>query len=117
MTTKDIIKFLPLDNAIKIELLEKFDSLDSSQLLSIERLVWNTYDTLYQQLLEENIQKQYAQTLNNEGKFNQDFYAEALKKTESTMNKEFFQTTEQVDLSAARKAMDLIVKELQAAKN
>ena len=117
LTTKSIIKTLPFEDSFKTDLLNQLDQFDPDKKFALERVVWETYDALYAIKLNENLRSALLQVRNHEEKLDENFYKRVREKTEKEMQEEAVQSAEQVDLTAARKAMELIVKEIQAGKN
>lgn len=116
ITTKDIIKILPLDENMRKTLLEEFDSMDPDRKYNLEKIMWDTYYTMYKLKLEENIQLALLKAKDNQEKLDEDFYSRVREQTEKEMQSEEVQKTQSADLDSARKAMELIVKEIQASK-
>jgi hypothetical protein len=110
MKTLDIIKALPMD------ILNRYDYLKPEQKLSIDQLAWETYDSLYDEHLQENIALQYVDVKNGKEHFDDEFYKKALAKTDYEMMQDMEASVSQADLSIARKAMEQIMKEIHAAK-
>lgn len=117
ITTKDIIKILPFEDQLKTSLLDNFDNLNPDQKLAIEQLLWQTYESLFKLKLEENTQMALLRAKEGREKLDKEFYKRVREQTEKEMQSETIQTTQDVDLSEARKAMEVIIKEIQASKN
>ena len=116
LTTKDIIKILPFKEDFRMQLLERFDTLNLDALFNIEQALWDAYAYVYDLKIKENLQLAMDKAANGEEKLDEDFYKRVLEKTEKEMEKEAIGSSEKVDLSAARVAMEKIVKEIQASK-
>lgn len=116
ITTKDIIKILPLEATLKASLLAEYDTLDPDRKLAIADTLWETYDTLFNLKLEENIKLALLQAKDTKETLGKDFYQRIREQTEKEMQQEQAVSVETVDLSAARSAMEKIIKEIQAAK-
>ncbi len=116
ITTKDIIKILPFQEAFKIDFLEKFDTLPSDKKFSVEQILWDAYYALYRLKFDANISLAFERAKNNEETLDKDFYKRVEEQTEKEMETQALESTEKVDLESARKAMELIVKEMHAAK-
>lgn len=117
LTTKDVIKILPIEEDVRVYLLESVDGSDPDRKYLAEKLVWEAYDTLYELKLEENMQLAMVGTKQGQERLDKDFYKRVREQTEKEMQEEAIQNTEKVDLSEARKAMEKIVREIQASKN
>lgn len=116
MTTKNLIKILPLEQIYKEELLNKFDDYSPNQRFVIEQAIWRTYRTIYQLRLQKNLKDALVAVNNGQDKLDDLFYKRVREKTEKELQTETIQTVEKTDLDAARKAMEQIVHEIQAAK-
>lgn len=117
LTTKNIIKILPFDKEFKESLINSFDSLDADQKFSIERIVWDLYDGLYELRLQENIQLEMEAANDTDHPLNKEFYKRVKEKTEQDMLKEFVDTTISVDLTDARTKIDQILQEKTPVAN
>ncbi|MBI4079168.1 MAG: hypothetical protein HY429_02630 [Candidatus Levybacteria bacterium] len=116
LTTKTIIKVLPLSDELKKTLLDNYDTLLPNQKFLVEDVAWNTYYALYKLRLQENMELALMRAQKNQEKLDDTFYQRVEQQTEKEMQSESLEKTETVDLSAARKAMEVIVKEIHAAK-
>jgi len=116
MSTQDIIKILPIEETLKVDILSRYDTMDKYEKLSIDEMAWNAYYSLYDEKLKENLGVQYENVKKGEEPFGDDYYARALKKTKEAMKVESQDSVTSVDLTAARKAMEVIVREIQASK-
>lgn len=116
MTTKDVIKLLPIDEALRIQVLNVFDYLEPDQKLSIERIAWKMYDMMEEEQIELAVQEQYDAVKEGKAELGKQFYAEAVQKAEQQMTKHISTETAHSDLEAARLAMHKIVSEISAAK-
>ncbi len=118
LTTKDIIKILPLDEEYKNELFLGFDELEEDVKSNLTDMLWEAYITYYNMLLEKNIQE--GLLLAAEGKGEQrldgEYYKKMVKKTEDELQANMTQKSSAVDLEAARDAMQKIVAEINASK-
>ena len=108
-TTKDIIKILPFKQEFKDNLLNDYDQLTADQRFSIERLVWDLYDAIYESRLEENMQKAFERAKKNEEKLDHEFYERIRKQTEMEFEKESGNVATSVDLSSAREELSKII--------
>ncbi len=116
ITTKTIINFLPLDPSFKLDLLEKYDTLSREEQLRISDLVWQTFDNLYELKIKENFDKAIVEAEKSAKQPSQSFYGEVVKKTDEEIKSQLLSAGESVDLSKARKSMEQIVREINAAK-
>lgn len=116
LTTKTIIKSLPFEQSFKHELLEQFDALDADTQNAIARIAWDTFYAMYQLKLEENTQLAFVKAQVNQEKLDKDFYQRVKEKTQKELEDDLAGTTQETDLAAARKAMELIMQEIKASK-
>lgn len=114
--TKDLIKILPLEESFRTELLQKYESMSPEQKYPIIQLLWDTYDALFRLKVEENMQSAFLRAKNNQEKLDHSFYDRIKIQTEKQLEEENSKILENVDLSAARKAMEQIIAEIRASK-
>lgn len=117
LTAKNIAKLLPFDKTFKDDLLQRIDSLDPDQKFTIERMLWETYDAMFLLKLEENLAAALLRAKNRQESLDKELYKRVREQTEKEMQSEALEKTETADLEAARKAMEVIVKEIHAAKS
>lgn len=117
LTTKDIIKILPFDEEYKNQLFLEFDELDENRKSALTDILWEGYSAYYKLKLEANIKSNLS--ILPEGtkreKLDENFYKKMVQKTEEELESSLTQESSATDLAEARKAMELIVKEIQAA--
>ncbi|QQG40745.1 MAG: hypothetical protein HYV37_00230 [Candidatus Levyibacteriota bacterium] len=116
ITTKSIIKALPFEEQFRLDLINKLDSLSADQKFTIEQILWDAYFSLYDLKMDTNLKLALERAKNNEETLDKDFYKRVEAQTEKEMENQAVEATERVDLTAARKAMELIVKEIQESK-
>ena len=116
ITTKDLLKFFPIEPSFKAELLEQFDSLDDDRKGEIVDTLWHGFDIYYNSLLSKNVEEMRKSLANGEEQPTQEIFKKAVTKTRKEIEMAFINKTESVDLSEARTAMEKIVKEIRAAK-
>jgi len=114
--TKDIIKILPFDESYRHELLDSFDSMDPDEKYDLERLLWKGYRAFYNILLDSNMQLAINNAADGKESLDPEFYKRIQEKTKKEIEELGTKATETVDLTEARKAMELIVKEIHASK-
>ena len=107
--TKDIIKILPLDEALKSELLAKFDSLAPGVKEEMTDVLWDAYDAFYDLKLNKNIHEGLIDGANGQGELDQAFYNRMVEKTEKEMQDSSVQSAEKVDLSQTRAALETLL--------
>jgi len=116
MTTKDAIKMLPLDDKLKIQLLNMYDYMEPDQKLTIEVLAWRSYFLLQEEKLDANLVKEFEAVEKGSAHLGKGFYADVVAKTDQQELKDNAETASKVDLAAARRAMEQIINEIHAAK-
>lgn len=116
ITTKDLITIIPFEDDIRADLLAQYDSLSGERKYLIDKMLWDAYDALYELKLQENMQRAFIEAKEGKQKLDPEFYKRVKQKTEEEMTKVDVLKVEQTDLDAARKAMEQIVSEIQAAK-
>ncbi|HZE87300.1 MAG TPA: hypothetical protein VE090_03785 [Methylomirabilota bacterium] len=116
MTTQDVIKLLPIDETIKMQVLKMYDYMDPAQKLAIQRIAWNTYDFMSAQQVDDMVELQLDKVREGDGKLGIDFYDTALKHADQQIQKELQESSGAVDLATARQSMEQIIREMQEAK-
>lgn len=116
MTTEEIIKFLPIEEGDKNELLKMYEYGDADQKYRINELVWTGYFELYNDTLKDNINREMELVKEGKAEADKDLYKRALQKTEQEMKGEMAEGITETDLSAARQAMEQIMSEIRASK-
>ncbi len=116
LNTKSIINLLPFPGNFKLDLLEKYDGLPREEQLKISDIVWEAYYAVYDFKIRENFDKA-IETADKKGeKPDEKFYAKIVEKTDKEIEDLLTSSSENVDLSAARKSMEMIIKEINASK-
>ena len=116
MTTLDLIKILPMDDKLRSGLINQYPHMDPSQKLDVDRMAWTTYDAMREAEIKDNMGIQYEKVRKGEEKFGKGFYERAVKKTDQELAVEMQKKSTDFDLVEARRAMEIIVREIQAAK-
>jgi hypothetical protein len=116
MTTKDVIKMLPIDEKLKIQVLNTYDYMEPGQKLMISRLAWKTYFFRYEGAIEKNTELQWEKVKEGKGKLGKEFYEDVLKETNHELTLKADHSLQSTDLAAARQAMQQIVDEIRASK-
>lgn len=109
LQTKDIIKILPFDEKFKKELLESFDKLDVDRRNNIERLLWETYFTLYDIKLQENLRIALEEVARNQEKLDKDLYNRVKKLTNNEMNQVSEQDIRDMDIDITREKLQELI--------
>lgn len=116
ITTKDIIKILPLEESLRTGLIQSFDTLTPDQKYNIEKTLWDAYYAIYEITYQKNLRLAFERAKKNQEKLDADFNKRVIEQTENELQNETITVSQDVDLSAARKAMEVIIKEIHAAK-
>lgn len=99
---KKIITILPMDDKIREKLLNEFDSYEPVRRAALSKVLWDTYDLLYEFKLQQNLQIAFEKAKKNEEKLDEDFYARVHEQTQKDMNKETLETGEVNELEHLR---------------
>ncbi len=111
LTTKDIIKILPFEEAFKRALIDQFDNLNPDKRYQTERLLWDLYDAIYTLKLQGKIEMALLPDGPDPRPLNKDFYKSIRQEVDKEMASEATQKTEQVDLEAAREKLQEMLKQ------
>ncbi len=111
MTTKEIIKILPINDALKRKLFEGYDTMPEAEKSVLVELLWDMYDALYQLLLEKNLALARVDLENNKRDINPDFFRAVEEQTLKDMQEEGTQEITDIDLSQAREKLEALVQE------
>lgn len=115
ITTKDIIKALPLEDDVKNMLLENFDTFDYGKKFVLEEMIWEYYDTLYNMRLQANVQAALEELKGKEKK-DEKFMLKIRQKTDKEMEQELEKSLAQTDISSIRSSLQKIAEEDQVKK-
>lgn len=116
MTTQDLIRFLPMDEEYRKQLLVDYEAMDNTKKFQVDVLMWGAYDKLYDAQLEQNLKISWEKAGLGEEKLDKEFYKRVKKLTEQELAIEFTQTKDTSDLDEARKAMEVIIRQMKLAK-
>jgi hypothetical protein len=116
MRALDIIKAMPIDEKLKLQIINRYDFLAPSQKLAVDYLAWTTFYDLYEETLNDNLGVQYQNVKKGTDNFGGDFYKRALEKTDHQMINELQESLTNANLSIARKAIEQIMNEIHASK-
>lgn len=117
MTTLDIIKAMPIDDKLKMQIVNNYDDMKPGQKSAIDHTAWTTFHAVYHELVKENLALQFEKVKQGEDHFGGDFDARAVKKAESDMQNDLQESLGKADLAIARTAMEKIVREMSAARH
>lgn len=117
MTTKTIIKILPIDKEVKDKFESEYDSFPQDKKYEADRMLWGYFDTLYALKLEENTQLLLLEAKEKKVKLDKNFYKKVREKTEKEIAELSIKSVDSASLEEARRAMEIIVKEIQASKS
>ena len=116
LSTKSIINLLPFPGNFKLDLLEKYDNLPREEQLRISDLVWEAYYAIYDFKIKENFDKALLEADEKGEKPDEKFYGKIVEKTDKEIENLLTSSSENIDLSQARKSMEMIIKEINASK-
>lgn len=116
ITTKDIIHFFPFDEAFKEDLLGRFDTLPQKQKAYMVKLLWDAFYLYYEMVMERHTKEAQDKLLTGEEKVDKMFRARIVQRTEDEIALAFQGVTDEGNIEEARKAMEMIVKEIHASK-
>jgi|SRR3989344_5785961 len=102
ITTKDIIRFLPFDDGFKEKLLKEFDGFEPAKKYQLEKVLWETYDALYQTKLDENLQVALAFAKENKEKLDEGFYGRVRELTEREFEADTMSQAQKSNFSSIR---------------
>lgn len=109
-TTAEIIKILPFEDKFKIDLINKLPTLTPDQKFVIEQVVWDFYDVVYEIRLQHNLEEAILEQDTNQPS-DPDLLKKMRDKTEEEMKKDFEVKTTQVDISAIRSKLQVLMNE------
>ncbi len=115
ITTKEIIKILPLEKTVKDDLLNKFDQLDPNRKYDIEHIVWDAYMALYKLRVEKNIQLSIKQARDGQKMADKDFYRQVREQTEKEMKEDLAKGMSHDELTQVREKIQTIIQQNPAA--
>lgn len=110
ITTKDIIKFLPLRAEFKNKLLEEFDTMELNRKFEIEQMLWDVYNSLFEIKVQEKLELLIEKAKNNEIPLDNTLYRKAEAEAEKEMEAGFFKEATDTDLSAVRTKLEALMK-------
>lgn len=109
ITTKDIVKNLPLPEELKNELLTNLDSYDPDVKFKIVQALWDTYTALYYLKLEENMRLAFYKAQQNQEKLNKDFYKKIRKQTQQDLQTDLAGLKTSSELSSIRQKIEKLI--------
>ncbi len=116
ITTKSLINILPLSSDLKLELLENYDNYPQEERNRISELVWNLYYDLYDAKIQEEFEKGIRNASESGTKLDSNYFKDVVQKVNQDFEKAAGNSSDSMDLSAARKSMEQIVAAISAAK-
>lgn len=111
LTTKNIIKILPLDQKMKEDMLANFDSYPSERKFLVEQIVWEAYDDFFMLRLEENLMLGRLEAQERKKELGPDFYQRMRKKTEEEIMSQSVAAAEKLDLDVAREKLATVLSD------
>lgn len=116
MEALDIIKTMPIDEKLKIEIINRYDFLNPSQKFAIDSMAWTTFYDIYNATLQSNLELQYQNVEAGKEHFGKDFYVRALKKTDKQMKDDFEKSLNEANISIARTTIEQIMNDIHTSK-
>ncbi|HEV2339757.1 MAG TPA: hypothetical protein VGT05_03250 [Patescibacteria group bacterium] len=116
VTTKDLIKLFVSDVKVRDTLLAEIDTMHGAQAGYIVSMLWNAFSTIYAAKLDENTHEGFVHIAEGSETLDEGFYIRIRQKTDKDFEAMVTQAQETAQLKEARKAMEVIVKEIQASK-
>lgn len=110
LTTQNIIKALPIEPALKQQVLEGWESMETSRKFALEQFIWDTYYALYQLRLQENLQQGMLRARENKETLDSSFYQRIQEQTEKDMEKEESVTQTQGELTQVREKLEALLQ-------
>ncbi|HUQ85632.1 MAG TPA: hypothetical protein VM077_04870 [Candidatus Limnocylindrales bacterium] len=117
ITTLDILKTLPFEEAFKSNLLDNFEKFSPDQQYAIEDIIWDTYDSLCRLKIEENVELAMQKAKDKQEVLDQGFYDRIKQQTEKELEDNFTIAVASADLSETRDALQDIIKTNSSKKN
>lgn len=111
LTTKDIIKILPFEEAFKRDLLDRYDNLAPDERYTVEQLLWDLYDEIYTLKLQGKIEAALEPGSTSKFPLDDEFYRNVKQEVDEEMMSESTKLVETVDLQAARDKLQSLIKE------
>ena len=113
---KTIINFLPFPSNFKLDLLERYDLMESNEQQRVSDLVWEAFYLVYDMKIRENFDKILSEADEKSEKTDEKFYQKVVERTDKEIADALSTSSESVDLTQARKSMEMIIKEINASK-
>lgn len=116
LDTKTIINFLPLSSESKLDLLERYDSMSEAEKAGVSDWVWEAFYTFYDLKIKENFEKMLVEADEKNEKPDKKFYGKVVERTDKEIVDALNTSSESMNLTEARKSMEMIIKEINASK-
>ncbi len=116
LSTENIIKIIPLEEAFKDELLKQLPSLTPDQRYNMADIIWGAYYTYLDILVERNVELALERAKEGKETLDKSLYKRIYDETEKELQTTGAQVVSEKDLETARAAMEKIVKEMKASK-
>lgn len=113
ITTKDVIKILPMDERFRLSLLTEFDDMHPDEKFQMERVLWDVYGQYYTFRLQQNMQKALLKAEKNEAQLGPKLFSKVRIQTEEELKRESMTKVETVDLHEVRERIQNLMKEKQ----
>lgn len=109
LTTKDIIKYLPFEEEFKTKLLESWDTMEMDLKCTIEQVLWDAYDGMYDLKLKENIELGLIKAREKNEMPGPEFYKQIEAQTDKEMQSETYQKAGDAELSQVRSRLEALI--------
>lgn len=115
ITTKALIQIFVRDADVRKQILDSFDTMSLDKKGYIVSTVWHQFNDTYKYYLQKNIDEGLDKLAKKEDE-PKDFYKKMVEKTDKEIETIFSQKTDEANLDEARRAMEVIIKQMQMAK-
>lgn len=109
LTTLNIIKMLPLEASLKQQLLDGWDKMNPDRKFAVEQFIWNTYFSLYNLRLQENMQKGMLRAQENKEQLDAGFFQRMREQTEKELSEEQQVTVTDTELNDVRSKLQQLM--------
>ncbi len=112
LTTQKLIHILPIDEEVRKDILQRWDTMDPDEKFQTERILWDTYYELFRIRLEKNLQLKLSQLgeENSDMEADPEFYKRVSEQTEKEMQSENYKTADVSELGNVRTKLEELMK-------
>lgn len=107
--TKDAIRALPISHDLKHRLVEQFDAMDTGARHDLISLVWDAYDSLVDDKIDEKFYDRFWKIAEGEEEVTGSEYAAAMYETEQELAQETETAVRDDELSEVRDKLKTII--------